>query len=101
MPLGVREVLLIIRAKDQASRALMEVGTQIAGLEGAALSMNRTNLQSAAAWGGIAAGAIVAAGAGIFAFAKISEAAVEYNRQSALTLTQVDDLVVGLEDIKR
>jgi TP901 family phage tail tape measure protein len=100
MPLGVREVLLILRAKDQASRVFADVGRNFTSLEADAQAAAKAQIGAGTALLGLGV-ASIAAGAGILSFLNSARnAAVEYNRQAALTLTQVDQLGVSLNDIK-
>lgn len=95
MPLNTRDVMLVIRAQDQATGVLSSVARAFGGIDAAAA---RTMAQGAALMG-IGAG-MVAVGAGIIqTYADMTQAAAEYNREAALTLTQVRDTSVSVKDI--
>lgn len=101
MPIGVRDFLLVLRAQDQASRVLAQVGKnmgmvgQAGKLSGAQVSAAGQSLVEV----GAAIGAVGAAGLAFFGYA--ANAAKKYNQEASLTLTQIDDTSVKLEDIKR
>jgi len=101
MPLGIRDVLLLIRARDQASRVLDQVAGSVAGL-GATGSLTAGQLKNiGSAMVGVGLGMAAIGGAGVVFFGSATKAAIEYSNVSALTLTQVDQMGVKLEDIKR
>lgn len=100
MAISSREMLLILRARDEASQVLRSVGGSVAGLSAEAEKAARSQIASGAA---IATVGVSLAYVGLQAIQFLNNAtnaAVEYNRQSALTLTQVDQLGVKLETIK-
>jgi TP901 family phage tail tape measure protein len=90
MPLGIRDILLIIRAQDLASREIGRVGSALGSL-GAQGGITGQQLMGVGA-GMVAVGTGVAAlGAAGVAFMKSSaDAAMAYSNSAALTLTQVD-----------
>lgn len=97
MSLSTREVLLVVRANNQASAVLATLGAHFG-------TLNRQAVASSMALGGamIAVGAVTAAvGVKILSFYKNSiDAAMTYDQQAAKTLTQVDKLGLSLNDIK-
>jgi TP901 family phage tail tape measure protein len=99
MPLGTRDVLLIIRAKDQASRIIQGVGRSFASTDADARAAGASMMaQGAALVGmGVAIGAVGIAG--LNALNGWRKAAVDYQQQAALTLTQVDQQGVSLQQI--
>lgn len=105
MPLGVRDVLLVIRARDQASRIVNEVGRSFEGLYGRINNYQRAQGRAAIASGaalvglGAAVGALGAAGLKFFDDAK--DAAVEYNKSAALTFTQVEKGMGTLKQVRQ
>jgi TP901 family phage tail tape measure protein len=100
MPLSVREVLLVLRAKDQASRVIADVGRSFDRAGGAAEAAARRQIHAGQALLGVGVAMAAAGAAGIAFYANMTSAAVEYNRQAALTLTQVDSQAASLEQIK-
>lgn len=100
MPLSVREVLLVLRAKDQASRVIADVGRSFDRAGGAAEAAAQRQIHAGQALLGVGVAMAATGAAGIAFYADMTAAAVEYNRQAALTLTQVDAQGASLEDIK-
>lgn len=100
MPLGVRDVLMIVRAQDLASRELGNIGRSLndLGSQGGITGQDLLGVGAGIAAVGAATAGLGAAGLGFFNSMKNS--AMEYNQQAALTLTQVDQVGVSLEQIK-
>jgi TP901 family phage tail tape measure protein len=101
MPLSSRELLLILRARDEASRVVRGLSGSMIGLGGAAhaAQMRTMMMGTALTTMGIGVAAVGAAGVK-FSYDNI-KAAQEYNKQSALTLTQLDKQKGSLEDIRK
>lgn len=99
MALGTRELLMVIRARDVASRVLREVGTNVGGLGNPAnaSAMALFNLGAALTGVGVTFGTVGAAGLAFFNDA--TDAAIAYNREAALTKTQVDDVSVSVSQL--
>lgn len=107
MPLGAREILLTIRARDLASQTLGSIITGLAGFaaasgraDAAATRAARTQMAWGAAMTTVGIGLAAAGAAGVAAAVNWTKAATEYDRQAAKTLTQVDNLKVSLSDVK-
>lgn len=104
MPLGARDLLLIIRAKDQASRVIHDVGRSVDNMNRNMVQNTRMTGQEMTRLGQAVFGvglAITAAGlAGVAFFVSATKAAMEYDKQARLTLTQVDQMGASLERIK-
>jgi TP901 family phage tail tape measure protein len=99
VPLGSRDVLLAIRAQDLASRTIRSVGTAFDELNGQAQAAAMQTVQGGAALLGVGT-AIAGIGAvGLAALYKFTQQAVEYNREVALTATQVDQAGVSLQTL--
>lgn len=100
MPLGVRDFLLILRAKDQASRVITDVGRSVHALgdSGKLTGAEVTRVGQTLLGVGAAVGAVGAAGVAFFTSA--TSAAKEYNQAAALTLTQTDLTADKLHVIK-
>lgn len=101
MPIGTRDILLVIRAKDQASRVVAQIGASFDTLSGAAEASAFRMLGMGSALVGIGTALTAAGAAGLSATKEWTDAAADYNAQAALTLTQVDQLGVTLEDVKK
>lgn len=97
MPLGVRDMLMIMRARDEASRIVGQVGgaIQALGKDGAGAQLALGAGLTAMGAGMIAAGGALAS----FLSGAVSDAK-KYNQEAALTLTQVDQLGVSLDQVK-
>lgn len=89
MPLGVREVLLVVRAQNLGSGVLRNLAGDFNNLEGAARRAAQQQMQTGTSLMavGTAIGAVGAAG--LVFLGKATQQAVEYNRQVALTKTQM------------
>lgn len=101
MPLGTREVLLIIRARDQATRLIADVGRAFSDLDAQAKVSAMSSIRAGAAVAGVGIGLATVGAAGLAFFKSATSSAIDYNRASALTLTQVDQLGVSLETVKK
>jgi TP901 family phage tail tape measure protein len=99
MPLGVRDILLIIRAQDLASREIGRIGSALGGLGQAGGITGQQMLGIGAGLTTIGAGIAGIGAAGLAFFGSAVNAAKDYNREVALTLTQVDEAGVSLARI--
>ncbi len=100
MPMNTREMLLIIRASDQASRVVAGVGrsfsTLTQGEQEALAAITRHGQSMMMVGAGITA---IGVAASAFYVSAIKDA-VEFDKQARLTLSQVDQVGVSLKDIK-
>jgi len=89
VPLGVREVLLVVRAQNMGSGVLRNLAGDFNNLNGAAKKAAQQQMQTGSSLMavGVAIGAVGAAG--LVFLGKATSAAVEYNKQVALTKTQM------------
>lgn len=99
MPIGTRDILLTIRAKDQASRIIQGVGQQFGVLEGEAQASATRMLQSGVALAGLGIGMMATGALVVSQLNNMRLAAVEYNKTAALTLTQVGQIGVSVKTI--
>jgi trimeric autotransporter adhesin len=101
MALSSRELILILRARDEASRVFHGLAKNINGLSGAAAAAAQASYAHGQAL--VTSGvAIAAVGAGaIVVLNDMADAAANYNTETAKTLTQVDGVKLSLEDLKR
>jgi TP901 family phage tail tape measure protein len=90
VPLGAREVLFIMRARDEASRTITNLGSVFGtvGTKSEQLGGKMVGVGSAMTAVGTGIGAIGLAGLGFFNSAV--NAAADYDKSATLTLTQVD-----------
>lgn len=100
MALGARELLLIIRARDEATRTVSALGRSMRGLDKDA----KAAIQAQAARGqALTSAGVGIAGVGVAmagALTDMTTAAVEYQRQSALTFTQLDKTKGSVKEIE-
>lgn len=89
MPLGVREVLLVVRAQNMSSGVLRNIAGDFNTLDKNAKKSAQTAMQQGQALMAIGAGIAAVGAAGIAFLAKATSDAVDYNRQVALTKTQM------------
>lgn len=101
MPLGTRDILLMIRARDQASRIISDVGRTFGTVGTEAGRTGRHMQQTGQTIAGIGIAITAVGAAGLAFFASATRAAMEYDKASRLTLTQIDKQKASLEDIKR
>ncbi len=96
MALGTREILMVLRARDQASRIVEGLGKTVGelgqkgGITGGQLATMGT-------------GGVVIGGVGALALKWLNgatDAAMAYNKEAALTLTQVDSTKVSLQQVR-
>lgn len=100
MPLGARDVLVIIHAKDQASRVISGVGRSFTELDAAAQASALRSIAAGTALLGVGTAMAAVGAVGISVLSDMVSASIAYTNQASLTLTQVDQLGVSLEDIK-
>lgn len=101
MPLGVRDVLLVIRAKDQASRQIREVGLAMGALGTDGANMGQTLSRVGETMIGIGAG-LTAIGIGGIALIHTSiNAFMDFDAASRKTLTQVSGFPATLKEIEQ
>lgn len=101
MPLSARELTLVLRARDEASRVIRGVGANLGRLDAEAYQAARASLLHGQA---LATSGIAIAAAGALALSVMNDmtnAAMDYNQETAKTLTQVDGLNLSLEDLKK
>jgi TP901 family phage tail tape measure protein len=100
MALSTREVFLILRARDEASRVLKSFQGNLNNLNATTVKTAQKQIAHGQAMSSIGVG-LVAAGAAAGAFFKTAvDSAVEYTRQAALTKTQTDKVQVSIEQLK-
>jgi TP901 family phage tail tape measure protein len=98
--ISTRELLLVLRARDEASRVLRGAAADINGVSAASAAAAQKQMQTGAAMATVGVG-IAYAGLKALEFMKdATDAAIEYNRQAALTRTQVEQTGVSIGKIK-
>lgn len=101
MALGAREILLIIRARDEASRALRGVANNMRDLDRDSKRMADDYIAKGVALTSVGAGITSAGLAGLNMLNDFTNAAIDYNQEAAKTLTQTDGLSLSLEEVKK
>jgi TP901 family phage tail tape measure protein len=100
MALGTREILLVIRARDEASRVLGRLNNQMRDLDNGAAKAAQDAMARGGALVSLGAGmAAVGAAMGAF-FVDATNAAGEYETQARRALTQADGVQVSLQQLK-
>lgn len=100
MALSARDVLLILRAQDQASKVISNVSSSFAGLDKATKSAAMQQIGLGAVLAAVGVGLVAVGKKGFDFFSDARTAAMGYTQDAALTLTQVDRLGVSLDTIK-
>jgi hypothetical protein len=99
MALSGREVLMIIRAKDLASREIAQIGAAFGTLEGQAQRAAAAQIQQGSALLTVGAAMGIAGAAALTFYGNSLKAAVEYNKEVAYTATQVENGGQKLKEI--
>jgi TP901 family phage tail tape measure protein len=103
--LGARDVFIIMRARDEASRSINTVGRSMRALGTDSYSAAEKMLGASAALIGIGSAMATVGAAGTAFFAGVTKDAAEFSRQSARTLTQTvgrfDATVDDMKNIAR
>lgn len=100
MALSAHEMILVLRARDEASRILRSFSDRLRATdkEAAAAASAQFARGAALATAGVAvAGSALAIGQ---AFNSAANAAVEYNEKVALTVTQLDDVNLSFQQVR-
>jgi TP901 family phage tail tape measure protein len=99
MPLGVREVLLVVRAQNLSSGVLRNVAGDFNNLNGRAKAAAQQQLKTGTALMAVGAGITAVGAAGVAFLAKATSMAVDYNRQVALTKTQMYGVKASFDQV--
>jgi len=99
LPLGVREVLLVVRAQNMSSGVLRNIAGDFNALDRQAKSAAQTAMQQGTALMAVGAGIAAVGAAGIAFLAKATSDAVEYNKQVALTKTQMFGVKASFDQV--
>jgi TP901 family phage tail tape measure protein len=100
VPLGARDILLVIRAQDQASGVILGVGKAFGTVTSSAAASAKSMMASGAALLALGTGVSLLGIEGISTLKGWTDEAIKYRQASALTLTQVDQLGISLSDIE-
>jgi TP901 family phage tail tape measure protein len=99
MALSTHELYLVLRARDEASRVLRGFAGSVRGLDSDAAALAQKQMAIGGAMMSLGVGAAAMGAAGVVAFNEMTNAAIEYEQQVALTKTQTDDVAVSLEKL--
>src|SRR6478752_9508523 len=101
MALSSRDLWIVIRARDEASRALKNINNNFKDIDKTAAESSRRQMRQGQAM--VTAGVgIAAVGTGMAAALKGAvDESISFNKAATLTLTQVDDVSTKLEDVKK
>lgn len=99
MALSSRELLLVLRARDEASRVVRGFAGEFAAVDAAAQRAARNQISAGSALVSVGVG-IGAVGAASLAWMKgATDEAVEFNKQIAYTSTQLDNVAGSQKDL--
>jgi TP901 family phage tail tape measure protein len=98
--LSVRELYLVLRARDEASRVMRGAAGSITAVSAAAQQAAQKQITQGAALTTVGVAVAAAGLAAINWLDDATKATIEYNNQSRLTLTQVDQVGVKISTIK-
>ena len=97
MPLGTRELYLVLRARDEASRVLRGASSNINNLNRQQVLAAQSAMRHGTALATVGVGIAVAGAAGLQFFNNATNAAIEYQQEVGKTFTQVDKVGISME----
>src|SRR5689334_2354103 len=100
MALGTREMLLIIRARDEASRVLGRVSGNLRNIDKGAAQAATDMMNRGGALISLGAGVTAIGGAALGFLDQTTKSAAVYENAARRALTQADGVKVSLEDLK-
>lgn len=100
MPLGARDIMMVVRARDLASRTLRNIGNNMGNMatKQGALANQLFNIGSAMSTVGLGMAAVGAVG--VTWMDNSTDAAIKYNNEARKTMTQMDGIKSSLEEVK-
>jgi len=101
MPLGIREVILVVRAQNMSSGVLRGLAGDFNNLGKAEQRAAQASIQRGQALMAVGAGIAAVGVAGLAFFGKATADAVEYNKQVALTKTQMFGVKASLDEVAK
>lgn len=101
MPFGVRDVLLVIRAKDQASSVIRGVGSGLGSLGNTSMTLSQQMTGVGVGLLSMGAGMVAIGGAATAFFATSIKSAIDFDTQSRSTLTQVNQFKASLQQVEQ
>lgn len=100
MPLNTRELYLVLRARDEASRVMAGMSHTMRQMDRDTVRAAQAQMAKGRALATLGVGLAAAGAAGLVFFSNAVKASIEYNRQAALTKTQTDGVKVSIEQLK-
>lgn len=100
MPLSGRDLLLIITAQDRASSTITRIAGSFGSVDKATAQAAANTLRHGVALTALGVGLVAVGKQGIDILNGWRDAAVDYQQTAALTLTQIDQTGVSLEQVK-
>jgi len=97
----VREILLVVRAQNLGSGVLRNLAGDFNNLDKAAKKTAQSQMQTGSALMAVGTGVAAVGAAGLLFLGKAASAAVDYNRQVALTKTQTYGLKVTMDQLSQ
>lgn len=99
MALSSRELLLVLRARDEASRVVRSFGAEFAGVDAAAQRAGRTMIGAGSAMVSVGVGIGGVGVATLATLKSMTDEAVEFNKKVAQTSTQLDKVAGSQEQL--
>jgi hypothetical protein len=99
MPLGVREVLLVVRAQNMSSGVLRGIAGDFQNLDKEAKTAAQVAVQQGQSMMALGAGIGAIGAAGLAFLGKATSDAVAYNKQVALTTTQMSGVKATFDQV--
>lgn len=99
MALSTRELLLVLRARDEASRVLRGISTEFSVLDAASKAAARNQISAGSALVSLGVGIGAVGAAGVMWLHESTQKAVEFERQIARVSTQTDDVKVSQKEL--
>jgi TP901 family phage tail tape measure protein len=101
MGISSHELILVLRARDEATRILRGLSGELSNLDAAAMRAAQRQLAHGAALTTAGVGIAAVGIAGAVALNDLADAAIAYNEQAARTMTQTDGITVSMDQLKQ
>lgn len=101
MPFGVRDVLLVIRAKDQASGVILGVGSGLSALGDSSMALGSQMQGVGSGMLSMGAGLIGLGAIGVGFFAAATKSAIDFDTSTRMAWTQINQFKGNLEDVQK
>jgi TP901 family phage tail tape measure protein len=99
MALSTRELLLVLRARDEASRVLRGLSTEFSTLNAAAMAAARNQISAGSSLVSLGVGMAAAGAAGLAWLAESTQQAMAFERSVAKVATQTDNVKVSQKEL--